>query len=555
MKNPVLQVFLFLLLVTNISLYSQKLNYIENQVIVGLHAKPKQFLAKENTFGIATLDFLNQKYGAIATEVIGNHKEATTYLITFSEARNISAITKEYQQLREVAFAEPNYIAEAGGVRGASTFIFPNDFYFSRQWGLYNTGTFTVSGMPYSSVNDADVDMELAWNIETGDPNLIIAVSDSGLNMTHEDIATRVWNKASEPIDGIDNDGNGLVDDYRGWDWVNADNNPTDDHGHGTNCAGIIGTIANNSVGYSGANWNSKIMPLKVLNNSNSGSYANMANSIYYAVDNGAKIISMSIGGSATSTVLSNALDYANTNGVLFVACMMNFNNNVTYYPAGYATTKSNVMAVGSTNSNDQRTNPFFWSATSGSNYGNHINVVAPGNYIWGLGIASNTDYNSYWGGTSQATPLVAGIASLMKSKDPSLTPAQIRTILMNTAQDQVGIASEDVAGWDIYMGSGRVNANNALSQVLSVGTFNPLADRISIVNPVQNKELKIITSTNLSGMYSFSWINVQGQKVHEEKIILNSGSNTIPFPFAKGNYILTIKGEKYTKVFKIVNP
>lgn len=555
MKNPVLQVFLFLLLVTNISLYSQKLNYIENQVIVGLHAKPKQFLAKENTFGIATLDFLNQKYGAIATEVIGNHKGATTYLITFSEARNISAITKEYQQLREVAFAEPNYIAEAGGVRGASTFIFPNDFYFSRQWGLYNTGTFTVSGMPYSSVNDADVDMELAWNIETGDPNLIIAVSDSGLNMTHEDIATRVWNKASEPIDGIDNDGNGLVDDYRGWDWVNADNNPTDDHGHGTNCAGIIGTIANNSVGYSGANWNSKIMPLKVLNNSNSGSYANMANSIYYAVDNGAKIISMSIGGSATSTVLSNALDYANTNGVLFVACMMNFNNNVTYYPAGYATTKSNVMAVGSTNSNDQRTNPFFWSATSGSNYGNHINVVAPGNYIWGLGIASNTDYNSYWGGTSQATPLVAGIASLMKSKDPSLTPAQIRTILMNTAQDQVGIASEDVAGWDTYMGSGRVNANNALSQVLSVGTFNPLADRISIVNPVQNKELKIITSTNLSGMYFFSWINVQGQKVHEEKIILNSGSNTIPFPFAKGNYILTIKGEKYTKVFKIVNP
>ncbi|RXR18969.1 T9SS type A sorting domain-containing protein [Flavobacterium amnicola] len=556
MKNPMFRAILFLFLCANFAMFSQKLNYVENQLIIGLHANPTQFNSNTNTFGIPAIDDLNQKYAVVDVEIIGNTKEATTYLITFSDTRDISAATKEYQTVKEIAFAEPNYLAEAGGVRGTNTFLFPNDLYFSRQWGLYNDGSFTVSGMPYSSVFDADVDMELAWNIETGDPNLIIAVSDSGLNMTHVDIASRVWNKASEPIDGIDNDGNGLIDDYRGWDWVNADNNPTDDHGHGSNCAGIIGTVSNNSIGYTGANWNSKIMPLKVLNNANSGTYANMANSIYYAVDNGAKIISMSIGGSGASTLVSNALDYANTNGVLFIACMMNFNNNTTYYPAGYATTKSNVMAVGSTNSNDQRTNPFFWSGTSGSNYGNHINVVAPGNYIWGLGIANNTDYNSYWGGTSQATPLVAGIASLLKSKNPALTPAQMRTIIMNTAQDQVGIASEDIPGWDTYMGSGRVNANSALTQVmLGVDSFNAFADRISIVNPVQNKELKIITSDHLSGMYSFSLINLQGQKIQEEKRILNSGSNTIPFPYAKGNYILTVKGEKYTKVFKIVNP
>lgn len=535
---------------------AQNLNYYENQIVIGLTSKMDVSAISNTNIGIANIDYLNHKYQANAIELIGNKKSPSAILISFSQPKNITALVKEYQNVPEIAYAEPNYIAEAGGVRGTNSFIFPNDFYFSRQWGLYNTGAFTVSGMPYTSVNDADVDMELAWNIETGDPNLIIAVSDSGLNMTHEDIAARVWNKSSEIIDGIDNDGNGLIDDYRGWDWVNADNNPTDDHGHGTNCSGIIGTIANNNVGYSGVNWNSKIMPLKVLNNANSGSYANMANSIYYAVDNGAKIISMSIGGSATSTTISNALDYANTNGVLLVACMMNFNNNTTYYPAGYAATKPNVIAVGSTNSNDQRTNPFFWSATSGSNYGNHINVVAPGNYIWGLGNSSNTDYNSYWGGTSQATPLVAGIASLMKSKDPTLTPTQIRTILMNTAQDQVGIASEDIAGWDMYMGSGRVNANSALTQVLlSVDAFANTQDKISVVNPIQNKELKIITSSNLAGVYTFTWISLQGQKIQEQKIQLQSGSNAIPFPFSKGNYILTIQGEKYTKVYKIVNP
>ncbi len=542
-------------LFANLELYSQNLNYFENQLIISFHTTPKDLNLKNKTFGINSIDHLNQKNELLKIEAIGNLKEIKTFVLTFTNSQNISNLIKEYEEAAEIDFAEPNYIAEGGGVKSANSFVFPNDFYFSRQWGLYNNGTFTASGMTYSSVNDADVDMDLAWNVETGDPNLIIAVSDSGLNMTHEDIASRIWNKTSEPIDGVDNDGNGLIDDYRGWDWVNADNNPADDHGHGTNCTGIIGAISNNSLGYSGVNWNSKIMPLKVLNNSNGGSYANMANSIYYAVDNGAKIISMSIGGSSASTTISNALDYANSNGVLFVACTMNFNNNTTYYPAGYSTTKSNVIAVGSTNSNDQRTNPFFWSTTSGSNYGNHVNVVAPGNYIWGLGISSNSDYNSYWGGTSQATPLVAGIASLLKSKQPSLTPSQIRTILMNTAQDQVGIASEDTPGWDIYMGSGRVNANNALGQVLSVNNNAIALDKISIANPIQNKELNINVSPSLTGMYSLSLININGQKMHQDIISLQSGLNSIPFQFAKGNYILTIKGEKYTKVYKIVNP
>jgi subtilisin family serine protease len=152
---------------------------------------------------------------------------------------------------------------------------------------------------------------------------------------------------------------------------------------------------------------------------------------------------------------------------------MMNFNNNISYYPAAF----TNAIAVGSTNPNDYRSAPFFWSSTSGSNYGNHIDVIAPGNYIYGLSHTSNTNYGSYWGGTSQATPLVSGIVSLMLSINPNLTVTEIRSILRNTAQDQIGNPTEDSLGWDQYYGAGRVNAFNALSYLENLSTTNFNAD------------------------------------------------------------------------------
>jgi subtilisin family serine protease len=174
---------------------------------------------------------------------------------------------------------------------------------------------------------------------------------------------------------------------------------------------------------------------------------------------------------------------------------MMNFNNNTSYFPAAF----NNTIAVGSTNPNDNRTVPFFWSSTSGSNYGNHIDVVAPGNYIYGLSHTSNSGYETYWGGTSQATPLVSGIVSLMLSLNPNLTVDQINIILRNTAEDQIGNPLEDTFGWDQYYGAGRVNAFNALSYVQSLSNEdiiynedikiypNPVKERLnfkSSVNP-----------------------------------------------------------------------
>lgn len=301
--------------------------------------------------------------------------------------------------------------------------------------------------------------MENAWSIEQGDSNIVVTIIDSGTKLDHPEFTGRIWTNYHEiPNNGIDDDGNGYIDDVKGWDFANSDNDPMDDNGHGTNVAGIIGANGNNSIGYAGADWYCKLMILKGLDNNNYGYYSWWTEAIYYAVDNGAKVINMSLGGNSFSTTLQNAVTYALNNNVVVVVCMMNTNSNTVYYPAGF----TGVIAVGSTNSNDTRSNPFFWSPTSGSNYGSHISVVAPGNYIYGLNYQSNTKYGSYWGGTSQATPHVSGLASLLLAQNPSRTPAQIKSTIETTAEDQVGNSSEDTPGWDIYFGHGRINAFNA---------------------------------------------------------------------------------------------
>jgi thermitase len=530
---------------------------VNNQIILKMKDNAyneKTIDLSRNKFGISTLDEFNKTNHIKKIEPIGNQKLTKTFLITFEENKNIEALCQQYNKLEGIAYTEPNYIAYSGGMENKANTLatFPNDTYFNRQWGLYNNGTLTGVG---TITNDADVDMELAWDIETGDPNMIIAVPDSGLKMNHPEIASRLWvNTAEIANNGIDDDNNGLIDDINGWDWVNSDNDPTDDHGHGTNVIGIIGAIPNNNNLFTGANWNSKIMPLKVLNASNSGSYASMVNSIYYAVDNGAKVISFSIGGSSPSTTLENAISYTQTNNVSFVVCMMNFNNNTIYYPAGYSTTYNNVIAVGSTNPNDTRTAPFFWSTTSGSNYGAHINVVAPGNYIYGLSSSSNTSGSSYWGGTSQATPLVAGIASLLYAQNPSLTPQEVRNFIQTTAEDQKGLPAEDVAGFDVYHGWGRINAYRALNQVVLSNQGFDYSQEIRVINPIQNKKLEIFSKGSFSSNYKITIYSLQGKRIGNINTELVENENLIDFNYPSGIYILQIENENYKKIVKVIS-
>ncbi len=331
---------------------------------------------------------------------------------------------------------------------------------------------------------------------------------------------------------------------------MNVDNDPTDDHGHGTNVGGIIGTKANNDLGYAGVDWHCKLMICKILDANNRGQYAWWTDAIYYAVDNGAKVINMSVGGSGFSAAMQDAVNYAYARNVTIVACMMNYNNSVTYYPAGYI----NTIAVGATDASDKRVAPFFWSATSGSNFGDHIDVVAPGNYIYGLSHRSNTNYNSYWGGTSQSSPLVAGLTSLLLAQDTSRTTDDIRKIIRETAEDQVGDLTEDKEGYDQYYGYGRVNAHQALLRYeMSAGIeTNELSQSIVYPNPASD----FLEISNLKNFTKIEVINLEGKMMYQMSLNKAQQNTKIDIKnWTAGAYVVILRDEnnEHSKSLRIL--
>lgn len=418
------------------------------------------------------LNAIAQKYKTVAINKLNANKENDSKLFTikFPGSTDIRQAMDELYLTGMIDYAEPDYKGSSGGEHGVS----PNDNFYYRQWSLKNSGVFSFT----TALEGADIDMEKAWSISQGDSTVIVAIIDSGVKLDHPELAGRIWINYDELCDNdLDDDNNGYKDDRMGWDFANNDNNPTDDNGHGTNVAGIIGANGNNSIGYAGVDWNCKLMILKATDKTSFGYYSWWASAIYYAVDNGAKIINLSLGGTGSSTTLQNAIGYALNKNVVVVACMMNTNSETIYYPAAYP----GVIAVGSTNPDDTRSCPFYWKPSSGSNYGNHISAVAPGNYIYGLNYQSNSNYNFYWGGTSQATPHVTGVAALLLAQSQSRTPAQIKSIIEQTAEDLVGNPSEDTPGWDKYYGHGRINAFNALSLISDISSLNTHNKNIQI--------------------------------------------------------------------------
>ena len=502
-----------------------------NELIVKFKAnkKPKSSeVLKLQKFDNADISLLNKSNKIESIELTGNKKERDTYILELNSSKPIEELIELYKKTGLFEYVEPNYVGNGHGFQTT-----PNDNNFNRQWSHYNDGTFSLS----NSTTDADIDTDLAWDITKGDPNLIVAILDSGAKLDHPEFSGRIWMNTNENQNGTDTDSNNYIDDTNGWDFVNDDNDPTDDHGHGTNVTGIALASGNNSIGYAGVNWNSKIMICKILDNNNSGFYSWWAEAIYYAVDNGASVINMSVGGNGSSTLLENAINYAYDNNVPVVVSTGN-QNSVIEYPAKY----TNAFAIGSTNPDDTRSVPFFWSATSGSNFGSELDFVAPGNYIYGLSYSSNTNYNSYWGGTSQAAPHVAGLISLLLSVEPSLSVSEIRTILEESSEDQVG-DSNDTSGWDQYYGHGRINAFHALTHsTLSIYNFeNTNKDLLIYPNPIiSGSNLKILNLAN--GENVINIYNIIGQNIYNIKKSTTGNSTTISLPeLNTGVYLLKI--------------
>ncbi len=358
-----------------------------------------------------------------------------------------TAIQKMLQQPGVIA-AEPNYILRA--------FLVPDDFRFGLQWALQNTGQ-TVDGD--AGTAGADISATTAWDLRTTSPNVVVAVIDSGITLNHSDLSANLWVNTGETAgNGIDDDGNGKIDDVNGWDFVNDDNDPTDDETnlHGTHGSGIIGAKGNDASGIAGITWTVQLMTLKFLDASGSGTTANAISAIEYAQAEGAQIINASWGSSSFSQALKDAIDAFSG---LFVAAAGNdgTDNDVTpHYPACF--TSTNIVAVAATDQND--------ALASFSNFGTTcVDLAAPGVNILS---DSSVGFVSFLDGTSFSAPMVSGVAALLKAREPNLSTAEIRSAILDNVDAIVGLSGsgEGPSGSAKVATGGRLNARAALVAV-----------------------------------------------------------------------------------------
>ncbi len=321
------------------------------------------------------------------------------------------------------AWAEPNYLFEP--------LDFPDDPDFLTRQNLY----LSKLGLP------------AGWAKTTGRPEIVIAVLDTGVSLTHPELQPGIWTNPGEiPANGVDDEGNGFVDDVHGWDFASDDNLPDDDHGHGTHVAGIAAARVNNSIGIAGIAGNATLMPVDVFGGG-IGTYADLIEAILYAADNGARVINLSLGAISYSRGEEEAVAYAVRHGALVVAAAGNTNSNAPHYPAAHP----DALAVAATDSNSTP------EVRAGfSTWGDFVDVAAPGVTVWSTYPGG---YRSM-SGTSMATPHVTGLAALILSADPTLTPAQVRAIIETSANDL------GTNGWDPYFGYGRINVQRALDAV-----------------------------------------------------------------------------------------
>ena len=422
----------------------QKKNYKEGELVV----KFKPGVSKE------IRDRIHVRHGS---EKIKDFRSLNIHHIKLKKHMSTEEAIALYQAEPHVQYAEPNYLVTIQTI--------PNDSYFNYLWSLYNTGQ--TGGTP-----GADIDAPRAWDMTTGSNDVVVAVIDTGVDYNHPDLSENMWVNLGEynGTSGVDNDGNGYIDDIRGINTYDHNNDPMDDHGHGTHVAGIIGALGNNSVGVTGINWRIKIIPCKFLGWDGYGYTDGAIECLEYIrtlKDRGVNIIATnnSWGGGGYSQALFDAIDAQRQSGILFIAAAGNNNidnDQSDFYPAGYSL--PNLLSVAAMDPNDAKA----WF----SNYGRRtVHVGAPGTDIVSLrangtdmygdgnhfippGIPDTQYYKA--SGTSMAAPHITGLAALIKSNGPSRGWIQIKNLILSGAEEEIPFYGGTIAG--------RINAYNSLT-------------------------------------------------------------------------------------------
>lgn len=366
-------------------------------------------------------------------------------------------VVAQYQALPEVEYAEPNYeisLVEPGDVgfasdessyeEGSREHLHPHDPLFSEQWALDNHGQ---SG----GKEGADIGAALAWSVTTGSDKVVVAVIDTGVDYTHTDLASNIWVRPARLAPYEDRQ-IGTIQDYHGYNAIENNADPMDESGHGTHCAGIIGAEGENNLGIAGVNWKVQIMPLKFMNASGFGNTKDAIECINYVIDRrnkgvNVRIISASWGSTTKSRALEEVIRKAYDAGILFVAASGNASTNTDrtpHYPSSYKL--GNVVSVAALDRNDQ--------LASFSNFGEKsVHLAAPGKDILSTWLGDQYESHS---GTSMATPVVAGVAALLLSREPNLSVDELRKSLFDSVDKLPSLKGKIVTG-------GRINAATAL--------------------------------------------------------------------------------------------
>lgn len=419
-------------------------DYLPNTIVVKYKNLPVATLANRNLTSSAKLagveitaikPLITQSPGTLSYKEqskIDDKGLNRIYILDYKSKKNIEYVINQFLADENVEYAEPSYIAKA--------FASPDDPYFLQGNQAYLN----------------QVKAPQAWDIQDSANGVVVAVIDTGSDLNHQDLAANIFLNTNDPVDGIDNDGDGYVDNYYGWDFGGAslgsepDNDPnvkSSGADHGVHVSGLVSAVTNNGTGVASIAKNAKLMILKAGVDDAERSVYYGYQAILYAADRGVKIINCSWGSNGRSNFEQDIIDYAVSKGCLIVAAAGNDGTEVPVYPAAY----NGVLAVANVTSADIR--------NIGSSYGYHVGIAAPGTAIW------NTTYpNSYGtkGGTSMAAPLVSSAAALVAAKYPHLSGVQIGEILRQSADDIYGIAENQA--YLNKLGTGRLNVEKALS-------------------------------------------------------------------------------------------